>query len=66
MERYTTVQIEIITRISVTTGLYCTPIQIKDVRTILSNTIRVAISIRFIFYLFKLSTIALTILFVIV
>ena len=52
MERYTTVQIEIITRISVTTGLYCTPIQIKDVRTILSSIIRVAISIRFIFYYF--------------
>jgi hypothetical protein len=66
MERYTTVQIKIIARINVTTGLYCSPIQIKDVRTILKSTIRVAVSIRFIFYLFKLLTIALTILFVIV
>ena len=49
---YTTVQIEIITRISVTTGLYCSPIQIKDVSIILSSTIRVAISIGFIIFLF--------------
>ena len=53
MERYTTVQIEIITRISVTTGLYCSPIQIKDVRTMLRSTIIVAINIRFIFYYFS-------------
>ena len=52
MERYTTVQIEIIIRISVTTGLYCSPTQIKDVRNILSSIIRVAISICFIYYLF--------------